>query len=287
MHRYVLQPARRVEPHAWGGLIRTSIPLGVLSLLGTISFRTSVVILGLIAAGSAEVGEYGAAYRLVEATLFIPTSFNVAVLPWFSRQDGQGAIPIARGFEMAIKTVSALVLPLGLAFALFAQPLVETLYGPDYAGAVEPLRILAIVTVLWGVNSTLVTVLVSRNRPGLYTIPALIALVPNVVLSALLIPPHGATGAAIAAAAAAACVTGLAVPRTARVLGRVSWARVAFAPLAAATAMAGCAAALGPLPWVATAVTSVLAYGVTFLLVERAFAPNDFAYYALALRRQG
>src|SRR5215216_956706 len=49
MHRYVLQPARRVEPHAWGGLIRTSIPLGVLSLLGTISFRTSVVILGLIA----------------------------------------------------------------------------------------------------------------------------------------------------------------------------------------------------------------------------------------------
>jgi O-antigen/teichoic acid export membrane protein len=173
-----------------------------------------------------------------------------------------------------------------LAFALFAEPIVETLYGTDFSGAVEPLRILALVTVLWGVNTTIVTVLVSRNRPDLYTVPAVLALVPLVVLSLVLIPDKGANGAAIAAAAAAACVTSFALIRTARLLGSVSWVRVIAAPVAAGTAMALCAGALSGAPWVAAAIASLVTYGLTFLLVERAFAPADFAYYAVAFRRQ-
>jgi O-antigen/teichoic acid export membrane protein len=286
MHRFVLQPRTRVVPREWGPLIRSSVPLGIMSLLGTVVFRTSVVLIGLIAAGSAAVGEYGAAYRLVEATLFIPTSFNVAVLPWFSRQDGRGAVPIARGFEMAIKTVLALVLPLGVVFAVFAEPLVQTLYGTEYAEAVEPLRILALLTVLWGVNTTVLTVLVSRNRPDLFTLPAVLGLVPLVVLSLVLIPAEGANGAAIAASVAGACVAVVAVVRTAHLLGRVSWVRVTTAPVAAGTVMALCAAALSGVPWVAAAIASAVTYGATFLLVERAFAPADFAFYAVAFRRE-
>jgi O-antigen/teichoic acid export membrane protein len=286
MHRFVLQPRTRVVPREWGPLIRSSVPLGIMSLLGTVVFRTSVVLIGLIAAGSAAVGEYGAAYRLVEATLFIPTSFNVAVLPWFSRQDGRGAVPIARGFEMAIKTVLALVLPLGVVFAVFAEPLVQTLYGTEYAEAVEPLRILALLTVLWGVNTTVLTVLVSRNRPDLFTLPAVLGLVPLVVLSLVLIPAEGANGAAIAASVAGACVAVVAVVRTAHLLGRVSWVRVTTAPVAAGTVMALCAAVLSGVPWVAAAIASAVTYGATFLLVERAFAPADFAFYAVAFRRE-
>ena len=179
MYRFVLRPSTRIEPRKWAELIRASLPLGIMSLFGAISFRTSVVLLGLFAAGSADVGEYGAAFRLVEATLFLPASFNAAALPWFSRHEGRGAVPIARGFEMATKTVFALVLPIGLGMTLFAEPLIETLYGSDYSGAVTPLRLLGAMVVLWGVNATMVTVLVSRNRPDLYTVPALVALVPN------------------------------------------------------------------------------------------------------------
>jgi O-antigen/teichoic acid export membrane protein len=286
MHRFVLQPRTRVAPSEWRSLIRSSVPLGIMSLLAVAVFRTSVVLIGLIAAGSAAVGEYGAAYRLVEATLFIPTSFNVAVLPWFSRQDGRGAVPMSRGFEMTIKTVAALVLPVGLTFALFAGPLIETLYGTDYAEAADPLRILALGIVFWGVNTTIVTVLVSRNRPDLFTLPAVVGLVPLLVLSFALIPSEGATGAAIAAVAAAGCATSVSVVRTARLLGGVSWVRIVAAPAVAGTVMALCATALSGAPWVAAAVASLMVYGATFLLVERAFQPADFAYYAVAFRRQ-
>ena len=148
MHRYVLRPRVSIQPRAWRTLLRTSAPLSVPGILGTLLFRTSVVVLGLVAAGSAAVGEFGAAYRLIEAAIFVPAAFNAAALAWFSRE-----AEIARGFEMAIKTVLTLVLPIGLGLALFAEPLIEALYGADYGGAVTPLRLLGAVAVLWGVNT--------------------------------------------------------------------------------------------------------------------------------------
>jgi O-antigen/teichoic acid export membrane protein len=280
MHRYVLRPRVHVEPRSWAALIRTSLPLGILTLLGTLSFRTSVVLLGLFAAGSAAVGEYGAAYRLIEATLFIATAFNAASLPWFSRREPDS---IARGFELAIKTVLALMLPVGLGLALFAEPVIETLYGPAYDGAVTPLRVLGVMTALWGVNATIVTILVSRDRPDVYTVPALVALLPNLVLSVVLIPPHGANGAAIAAVASAALLVVLVVPRTARLFGSVGWARIVAAPVGAGAAMAAAAPALSSVPWVAAVLLSGAVYAAAFLAVERLFSPSDFAFYLSAL----
>ena len=284
MHRFVLHPERNIDRRTWPALIRSSLPLGILSLLGTVSFRSSVVLLGLFAAGSADVGEYGAAYRLVDASMFIAASFNAAALAWFSRQADDGPAQISRGVSMATKTVLALMLPVGLGLALFAAPLIELLYGSAYDGAVTPLRILGALVALWGINTTIVTVLVTRNRPDAYTVPALIALVPNLVLSIILIPSDGANGAAIAAVAGAAVLVALALPRTARLFGRLPVARIFIAPLAAGAAMAACALALSAIPWIVAAVVSVAAYALVFLAIEKLAYPGDFAYYAAIAR---
>jgi O-antigen/teichoic acid export membrane protein len=185
---------------------------------------------------------------------------------------------------MAIKTVLTLMLPIGLGLALFADPLIEALYGADYAGAVTPLRLLAAMVVLWGVSSTVVTVLVSRGRPDVYNLPALVALVPNAVLALVLIPGHGADGAAIAALAGAAVLVTLVLPRTARLVGAGGSVRVLAAPLAGGAAMALCAAALSGLPWIPAAIVSVAVYAAVFLAIERAFSPGDFAFYSSVAR---
>ena len=213
------------------------------------------------------MGEFGAAYRLIEATMFVPAAFNAAALAWFSRE-----AEIGRGFEMAIKTVLALMLPIGLGLALFAEPLIEALYGADYGGAVTPLRILGAVAALWGVNTTIVTVLVSRARPDVYTFPALVALVPNAVLALVLIPGHGADGAAIAALAGAAVLVALALPRTARLVGAGGFVRVLAAPLGGGCGDGACAAALSGLPWIPAAIGSVATYAAAFLVIERVFS---------------
>jgi len=279
MYRFVLRPRVSIRPRAWKRLLRASAPLAVPGILSTLLFRTSVVVLGFVAAGSAEVGEFGAAYRLIEATLFVPAAFNAAALAWFSRE-----AEIGRGFEMAIKTVLTLTLPIGLGLALFAQPLIEALYGAGYDGAVTPLRLLGAMAALWGVNTTVVTVLVSRGRTGVYTLPALLALAPNAVLALVLIPAYGADGAAIAALAGAAVLLALALPRTARLVGAGGFVRVLPAPLAAGAAMALCAAALSGLPWIPAAIGSVAAYAAAFLAIERVFSPGDFAFYSSVAR---
>ena len=279
MYRFVLRPRVSIQPRAWRRLLRASAPLSVPGILGTLSFRASVVLLGLVAAGSAAVGEFGAAYRLIEAAMFVPAAFNAAALAWFARE-----AEIARGFEMAIKTMVTLMLPIGLGLALFAEPLIDALYGADYGGAVTPLRLLGAMAVLWGVNTTVVTVLVSRGRPDVYTMPALLALVPNAVLALVLIPEHGADGAAIAALAGAAVVVALVLPRTARLVGAGGSPRVLAAPLAAGVAMALCAAALSGLPWVPAAIGAVAVYAAAFLAVERVFSPGDFAFYSAVAR---
>jgi O-antigen/teichoic acid export membrane protein len=206
--------------------------------------------------------------------MFVPAAFNAAALAWFSRE-----AEIAHGFEMAIKTVLALMLPIGLGLSLFAAPLIEALYGSDYEGAVTPLRLLGAMVALWGVNTTLLTVLVSRARPDVYTLPALAALVPNAVLALVLIPGHGANGAAIAALAGAAVLVALALPRTARLVG-AGFLRGLAAPLAGAAAMALSALALSGLPWIAAAIASVAVYAGVFLVIERVFSPGDFAFYS-------
>jgi O-antigen/teichoic acid export membrane protein len=279
MYWFVLRPRMSVRPRAWRTLLGTSVPLAVPGILGTLSFRMSVVLLGLVSAGSAEVGEFGAGYRLIEAAMFVPAAFNAAALAWFSRE-----AEIGRGFEMAIKTVLTLMLPIGLGLALFADPLIEALYGADYAGAVTPLRLLGAMVVLWGVSSTVVTVLVSRGRPDVYNLPALVALVPNAVLALVLIPGHGADGAAIAALAGAAVLVTLVLPRTARLVGAGVSVRALAAPLAGGAAMALCAAALSGLPWIPAAIVSVAVYAAAFLAIERAFSPGDFAFYSSVAR---
>ena len=240
--------------HARGESCCGGAPLAVAGILATLSFRTSVVLLGLVAAGSADVGEFGAAYRLIEATMFVPAAFNAAALAWFSRE-----AEIGRGFEMAIKTVLALMLPIGLGMALFAEPLIEALYGAEYGGAITPLRLLGAMAALWGVNTTVLTVLVSRGRPDVYTFPALVALVPNAVLALVLISAHGADGAAIAALAGAAVLV-IAGPAAHGAAGRRRRLRARRGCAARGRRGDGTrAAALSGLPWIPAAIGSVAA----------------------------
>ena len=74
---------------------------------------------------------------------------------------------IARGYELAVKAMITLTLPVAILFFVFADELIEFLYGPEFEGAVSQLRWLAIMTVLYGLNAVATTVLDRpRSSPG-------------------------------------------------------------------------------------------------------------------------
>jgi O-antigen/teichoic acid export membrane protein len=285
MHRYVAQPSYAIERRAWRDLVRMALPLGAVATLYQALLQIGVVMVGLIA-GSAVVGEYGAAFRLIEATLFVAWGFGGALLPWFARHTGKGGVEIARGYELGLKVMIGLLLPISLVFALFAGPLIEALYGPGFDGAVTPLQLLSVMAVMCGVNSIAMTVMIGRDRPKDAYRPALLALVLSGGLSFLVIPPLDADGAALVAVAAQALLIALTVPRIIRLLGPISPVRALVPPGIAGGLMALAAVALAALPWVAAAAVAGLLYGATFLLVERVFFPGDFALYSGVLRNR-
>jgi O-antigen/teichoic acid export membrane protein len=283
LRRYVIRPRREIQLDRWPALVRAGVPLGLAGLLLQSVLRLSVVMLGFLA-GSAAVGDYGAAFRLIEAMMFVPWAFGGAILPWFSRHTGEGIVSLARGYEMVMKTMVTLLLPVALVFMVFAEQAIELLYGAQFDGAVTPLRLLAVMTVLFGLNSMATTISISRDRPQDFTLPAVLVLAQNIVFSFVLMPPYGADGAALNLVLSSALLFALTFRNITRLVGRVSPVRVLVAPLLSGGALIGAATLLSGLPWVPAAAAAVAAYVVAFLVVERLLFPGDFAFYAGVLR---
>ena len=77
---------------------------------------------------------------------------------------------------------------------------IPALYGPHYSSAVTPTRIILLGLPLEGVAGVIIAFLFGVGRPGLTSWAMGLGLIATVALDLVLIPPFGATGAAIASA---------------------------------------------------------------------------------------
>lgn len=277
----------RFDRARWLPLIRDAIPIGMVSLLFGTLLRLDATLVSFFTGGdNEEVGLYSAAFRLVAALFFLSWVFGQAAQPWLARQEEE--LPLARAYALGLKTLSAVLFPIGVGFAVLADPIIDLLYGAQFEGAVVPLRLLATVVALYGVNQFTSTLLIARYRPGEMRNNLIVVLVQNLVCNAILIPPLGADGAAISAAASALLLAVLSLLDGRRVTGNFGVARAFAGPLLASAAMAGLLLALDP-PLPAAIVVGALVYAAALAGWERAVNPLDlrFILFSLDPRRRG
>jgi O-antigen/teichoic acid export membrane protein len=77
---------------------------------------------------------------------------------------------------------------------------IPALYGPHFTSAVTPTRIILLGLPLEGVAGVIIAFLYGVGRPGLTSWAMGLGLIATVALDLILIPPFGATGAAVASA---------------------------------------------------------------------------------------
>lgn len=286
LRRYVVAPRWELDRSRWLPLLKAGVPIGLAGFLFMILLRLDASLLGFLSGAddNSEVGIYGAAFRAVEATLFIPWALSSAVLPWLSRQKHNAEV--VRGCEFALKGITAVLAPIGLAFTLFAAPLINLLYGPQYAEAVLPLQLLGATTVMFGINNLAATILISRDRPRDFTVIAGIVTAENVLLNVILIPKYGADATAFNAALSGVLLATLSVWLINRRFGRVNLLRTFGGPTAGALAMTAAVLPAG-LPLVPAAVLGVSAYLAGLLLFERFAFPADYERLRAIARRRG
>jgi O-antigen/teichoic acid export membrane protein len=179
-------------------LARRSLGFGLRSHIGRVmmsgNYRADQWFVGAIA-GSRELGLYSIAVAGAEVLFYVPTVLVLVQRPFLVRSDRAEARRLAaKGFRTGLVLTTPLVI-LGVVFAPF---LVTTVFGSDFEGAVDDLRILLIGVFGLLALQQLGNALTAQGRPGLWASAAAVTFAVTVALDILLIPPYGGVGAAIA-----------------------------------------------------------------------------------------
>jgi O-antigen/teichoic acid export membrane protein len=190
-----LRPAFRADE--WRALVREVLPYSAATIVATIYFRAALIVLGLVSTET-ETGYFGAAFRVTEVLLTLPTLIVAAAFPIFSRAARDDHERLAYGVDRVFQAALVAGGGLSLALVLGAPFAIDVVAGPGFEPAVDVLRIQALGLMLSFVSTTLFYSLLSLRVHRAILATACVALAVNLVLTGVLGGAHGATGAAVA-----------------------------------------------------------------------------------------
>ena len=258
------------------GLTRPSLPFAAQELLAVGIARVDAVLLAAIAT-QAIVGFYGAAYRLLEATLFLSTALQGAFVAMYTYLHERSEPTVGAVYQRSLKLSLALLTPCAVVLTVLAGPTLELLFGRGFEEAVTPLRLLGLTVVPLGLVLLSSSLISSRRDPKLLVAYSGAALILNVGLNIALIPTLEQDGAALAMLVTYVLFSVALVRLSAHSVGGIHLTQTLGAALAAGAAMATVAYLIQEPLWLALAACVPVYCGV-FGLVERAIAPADFRF---------
>jgi PST family polysaccharide transporter len=182
----------------WRGQAWQPTALGLGIVFSVISFRLDNLLIAPLV-GRAELGNYNVAYKLFEPSLILPAVVLAATFPMLSQ-----AAKAARGagFRGFFNNTMLLLFGLGsfatVSMALLSVPVIGLLYGGQYGDAGGILQVLALACLPMYLNYGLTHVLIALDKPHLYAMFTLAALLTNLVSNLALLPTLGVMGAAVA-----------------------------------------------------------------------------------------
>lgn len=183
-------------------LLRESIAFGVRAWVGSLTqflnFRLDQVIMGFIATEAA-LGFYAVAVNVSEVLLLLPGALATAIIPVVARTEPElRADRVLRAFRsLVIVTLPSIAIA-----GLLGPILVPAVFGSAYEDSVVPFLWLLPGAVGLAALLLFSSALTASSAPGLGSLGPSVSLAAGVALDFALIPPLGATGAAVAASGA-------------------------------------------------------------------------------------
>ncbi|MEX3011477.1 flippase [Hoeflea sp. TYP-13] len=188
---------RRFENSRW---LRAIIPLSMIGGLQLINHYTDLLMLGLLRS-DAEVGLYRVALSAAGIAIFGLTAVNIVIQPYIARFHAlSDTVRLQRLVSIGSVASMGATLPVLIFFTLGGKSFLSLVFGVDYSVAFVALIILCLgqsVSAFFGPVGNLLA-MSGHERENLKGLAASAS--ANVVLNAILIPLHGAEGAATATA---------------------------------------------------------------------------------------
>ena len=168
------------------------------NLLWLVNLRLDFLILGALA-GPAVLGVYAVGSKFAELLRLPTTAANYVLYPRFARSERTRADAELRHILPRAVLATMAAAPL---LALGAVAILPVLYGDAFQPAVLPACVLLVGLAVEGGAAVASAYLWGVGRPGANSIAMGVGVVLTVALDLLLIPSHGALGAAVASSAA-------------------------------------------------------------------------------------
>ena len=177
-------------------LLKVSLISVVNNGLSTLFNLLEVFILGIVVSDSTVTASYKVATTIPTALNFIPSAFAVYVYPYFARHIGDSKW-VRKNYLRSLLGLGVINGAIAIILILIADPLVNIIFGMQYADCVSLFRILVIGYFIGGTFRVLSGNLLVSQRKLLYnTVVAVIGCVISIAANVILIPRHGSLGAA-------------------------------------------------------------------------------------------
>jgi O-antigen/teichoic acid export membrane protein len=195
--RDVWLPLLRVPllDRAGRAIVRLGIGMGLVQIVNLIGYRVELFVLDRFK-GLAAVGIYSIGMQAAEAIWLIPAAIASAITAPVVHDTAVGAARLTRNACLkGLLYTSAVAVALGVAAPFVIPPL----FGDDFDGAARPLALLLPGVVIYAPVTILVVYISIRcARPRLSLLVSIVGLVVTTAMCFVLIPPYGASGAAVA-----------------------------------------------------------------------------------------
>jgi O-antigen/teichoic acid export membrane protein len=211
-----------IDPAFWKTLLRRSWPIGASILFNLIYFKSDTLILSIMRP-QAEVGLYGAAYRVLEVLVTLPFMYAGVLLPviakaWATRDRARFSKLLGHSYD----AMTLFAAPLVAGVLVFATKGMVLVAGPDFeaSGSVLRILVLAVAVIFFGTISSHAIVALDAQRKMLpvYVVVSIVTLAGYIAL----IPVYGMWAAAWLSVFSEFCVALIATVLTLRI-SRARW----------------------------------------------------------------
>lgn len=255
-------------------MLGESWPLMLNHLLATLFFKIDVVILERFK-GNDVVAQYSTAYKWVDAIGVIPAFFTMAMLPLMSRMASEDRDGLKRNYQLSVKLLVMLALPVAVMTTFLAPILIGTLGGARYAvDGTRALQLMIWFIPIGWINSLTQYVLIALNMQRPLRWPFIVAVGFNISANLFLIPTFSYQAASINTILSEVVLQIGFYVLLRRALGEIPWFGM-LAKVALAAAFMACAMAVTyPVHPLLGMVAGGASYGAG-LLILRPFTPEE------------
>jgi len=180
----------------WGPYLKAALPFGLIVGFYLVYFRIDSVMVSFFR-GDEEVGQYGAAYNLVSAIMFLPAGLMAALFPKLASRYSRPDDDLDAPFQRASRWLLAMSLPMAVGGWLLAEPLVRTLLDESYLPAATALATLSWVLPVWFMTYLQGNMLTIVERQKAVATVGFANMIVNIGLNLVIIPRYGFNGAAV------------------------------------------------------------------------------------------